>query len=60
MDAKNNTWKGGPKQLGLECDAVGYSLDQYNRLLITPAIEARLNQAKADIISGKISVPEYK
>jgi len=60
MDAKNNAWKAGSKELGLECDGVGYSIDEYNRSLITPAMEARLNQAKADIISGKISVPEYK
>jgi basic membrane protein A len=60
MEAKNNTWKGGLKQLGLECNAVDYSLDEYNRSLITPSMEARLNQAKLDIVSGKISVPEYK
>lgn len=60
MAAKNGTWKPGPRVLGLEEGGVDYSLDEYNRSLITPAMEARLNQAKADIIAGKIQVPEYK
>jgi basic membrane protein A and related proteins len=59
-DAKNGTWKAGPKVLGLAEDGVDYSLDEFNRKLITPEMEKRLNQAKADIIAGKIAVPEYK
>ena len=60
MDAKNGTWKGGPIVLGLADQGVDYSLDEFNRKLITPAMEAKLNQAKADIISGKLKVAEYK
>ena len=60
MDAKNGTWKPGPIVLGLAEDGVGYSLDAHNRSLITPAIEAKLAAAKADIISGKLKVAEYK
>jgi len=59
-DAMNGTWKAGPKVLGLAEHGVDYSLDEYNRKLVTPDMESRLNQAKADIISGKIVVPEYK
>jgi basic membrane protein A and related proteins len=59
-DAKNGTWKAGPKVLGLAEDGVDYSLDEFNRKLVTPEMEKRLNQAKADIIAGKIAVPEYK
>jgi basic membrane protein A len=59
-EVKDGTWKAGPKALGLAEDGVGYSLDEYNRKLITPEMEKRLNQAKADIISGKIVVPLYK
>ncbi|MBS0631720.1 MAG: BMP family ABC transporter substrate-binding protein [Verrucomicrobia bacterium] len=58
--AKDGTWKPGQLVLGLAEEGVDYSLDQYNRALITPEIEARLKQAKADIISGKIKVTEYK
>jgi len=28
--------------------------------VLTPAIESRLVQARADIIAGRITVPEYK
>jgi basic membrane protein A len=58
-DAKNGTWKPGPRVLGLAEDGVGYSLDADNRKLITPEMEQRLNRAKADIIAGKVTVPEY-
>ncbi len=60
LDAKNGTWKNGQIFLGLAEQGVDYSLDEHNRKLITPAIEAKLNAAKADIIAGKIKVTEYK
>jgi basic membrane protein A and related proteins len=60
MEVKNGTWKPGTKVLGLAQDGVGYTIDEYNRKLITPEMEKRIDQAKADIISGKIVVPEYK
>jgi len=60
LDAKNGTWKPGSIVLGLAESGVDYSLDEFNRKLITPEMEAKLNQAKADIISGKLKVPEYK
>jgi basic membrane protein A len=59
-DARKGTWKAGPKVLGLAEDGVDYSLDEYNRKLVTPEMEKRLNQARADIIAGRIAVPEYK
>ena len=57
--AKNGTWKPGVRILGVADDAVGYSLDQYNRSLITPEMEKRLQQARADIVAGKIKVTDY-
>ena len=60
LDAKNGTWRPGQIVLGLAESGVDYSLDEFNRQLITPAMAARLNQAKADIISGKLKVSEYK
>jgi basic membrane protein A len=59
-EVKNGTWKPGPEVLGLAEHGVDYSLDEYNRKLVTPEMQKRLDQAKADIIAGKISVPEYK
>jgi basic membrane protein A len=60
QDAKNGTWQPGRRDLGLAEDGVGYSLDEYNRGVLTPAIVQRLEQAKAAIIAGQIKVPEYK
>ncbi len=59
-EARNGTWKAGPKALGLAEHGVDYSLDEYNRKLISAQMEERLNQAKADIIAGTLAVPEYK
>src|SRR5271154_6005609 len=58
-EVKDGTWKPGQKALGLAEDGVGFSLDEFNRKLITPEMEKRLDQAKADIIAGKITVPLY-
>ena len=57
--AKDGTWKAGVRNLGVAENGVGYSLDQYNRQLITPEMEKRLEQARADIVAGKIKVTDY-
>ncbi|MSU65998.1 MAG: BMP family ABC transporter substrate-binding protein [Opitutus sp.] len=58
--ARQGTWQAGQVVLGLAEQGIDYSLDEFNRKVITPEMEKRLNQAKADIISGKIKVSEYK
>jgi basic membrane protein A len=57
---KGGTWKPGHVVLGLADGGVGYSLDEYNRKLITPEMEQKLDEAKAEIVAGKLAVPEYK
>src|SRR5262244_2495913 len=57
--AKDGTWKAGVRNLGVAEGGVGYSLDQYNRSLITPEMERRLAQARADIAAGKTKVTDY-
>lgn len=59
-DAKNGTWKPGQLVLGLAEDGVDYSYDEHNRNVLTPAMKQRLDQARADIVSGRIKVSEYK
>jgi basic membrane protein A len=58
-DAKNGTWKPGIKVLGLKEDGVGFSVDQWNKDVLTPEMIAALDKAKAEIISGKIKVTNY-
>src|SRR5499426_1487746 len=57
--AKEGTWKPGVRSLGVAEGGVGYAIDQYNRSLITPEMEKRLEQARADIVAGKIKVTDY-
>ena len=38
---------------------MGYSIDEHNRKLITADMEKRLEQARADIVAGKIKVTDY-
>jgi len=57
--AKDGTWKPGRRAIGVADNGVGYSLDQHNRTLITPEMERRLTQARADIIAGKLKVTDY-
>jgi basic membrane protein A len=60
MDADKGTWQAGQHSLGLAEGGVGYSRDEYNQGILTPQIVARLEQAKAAIIAGKVKVPEYR
>jgi basic membrane protein A len=57
--ARDGSWKPGLRNLGVAEGGVGYALDQHNRALITPQMEKRLAQARADIIAGKIKVSDY-
>ncbi len=57
--AKDGTWKAGENNLGLAENGVGYALDDNNRKLITPDMEAKLEDAKAKIISGELKVSPY-
>ena len=57
--AKDGTFKPGVKSLGLAQDGVGYAMDDNNKDLVTADMTARVEAAKADIISGKLAVHDY-
>jgi len=57
--AREGIWKAGARSLGVAEGGVGYSIDQNNRTLITADMEKRLQQARADIVAGKIKVTDY-
>jgi basic membrane protein A and related proteins len=57
--AQAGTWKNGTQVLGLKEGGVDWALDKDNEKLITPEMKAKVDQAKADIISGKIAVHDY-
>jgi basic membrane protein A len=55
----NGAFKSGTQVFGLKEDGVGYAVNQYNdnARLLSKDIQARLDQLKKDIVSGKIKVP---
>ena len=56
--AKDGTWKAGIRSLGVAEDGVGYTLDEYNTALVTPQMRAKADAARAEIVAGKIAVPD--
>jgi basic membrane protein A len=57
--ARDGTWKAGLRNLGVAEGGVGYAVDEHNRRLITPEMERRLAQARADIVAGRIKVTDF-
>lgn len=59
-DGNNGTWKAGVTSLGLKEGGVDWALDVHNKALISADMKAKVTQAKADIITGKIKVHDYR
>jgi basic membrane protein A len=57
--AKAGKYQSGVKQFGLANKGIDYSVDQYNSKVLTPEVRKRADELKAEIISGKIVVPDY-
>lgn len=57
--ALNGTWEPGIRVLGLAEEGVGWALDENNEALITDEMQAAVDEARAQIISGEISVVDY-
>ncbi len=58
-EAKEGKFTAGVERFGLSNGGVDYAIDQYNEKLITPANKAKVESLKAEIIAGKIKVPDY-
>jgi basic membrane protein A len=57
-DARKGTWKPGVSVLGLKEEGVGWAVDASNRAIVSPAMEARINEAREAIIAGRIQVTD--
>ena len=55
-DRVDNRPIGGIHVYGLENEGIGYSLDQYNKDLISPTTIQAVEAARQSIISGQIKV----
>ena len=49
----------GVTSLGLKEGGVDVAIDEHNAKLVTPAMKAKVDAARADIIAGKIQVADY-
>ena len=58
-EAQQGKFQAGVAQFDLKNKGVDYTLDSHNAALITPEIKAKAEDIKAQIISGKIKVPDY-
>jgi basic membrane protein A len=57
-EVKEKQFKAGLHVFGLESDGVGYSVDQFNKDLLTPEILKAAEDAKRKIIAGEIKVTD--
>lgn len=58
-DAMNDNWSAGVWVLGVAEGGVDWAFDENNESLITDEMKAAVETAKADIISGKVTVHDY-
>ena len=58
--AKGGTWQAGMESLGLKEDGVGYAVDDNNRAVLTPEMQAKIDAAKQAIIAGELVVKPYE
>ncbi|MEZ5913300.1 MAG: BMP family ABC transporter substrate-binding protein [Paracoccaceae bacterium] len=56
---KDGTFAGGIQVMDLSNDGVGYAVDENNAALITDEMKAAVEDAKAKIISGEVTVHDY-
>jgi basic membrane protein A len=59
-NAQAGTLEGGIRSLGLAEGGVDFAIDEHNRDLITPEMEQKVEEAKARIIAGDITVEPYQ
>jgi basic membrane protein A len=59
-DAMDGTFTAGVVSLGLAEDGIDWAQDEHNAALVSDAVRAAVEKAKAEIISGAISVHDYE
>ncbi len=59
VEAKAGKFTGGVKRFGLSNKGIDYAVDQYNEKILTDAVRKKAEELKAEIIAGKIQVPDY-
>jgi len=57
--AQAGSFSAGIDARGLKENGVDWALDEHNRALVTPEMEAEINSVKAKIVAGEIVVHDY-
>ncbi len=57
--AQDGSWQPGIQNLGLAEDGVDWALDDNNKALISAEMKSAVDQARDDIVAGKIEVQDY-
>jgi basic membrane protein A and related proteins len=60
VEAKDGIWKPGHRVMSLKDGGVDYAMDEYNAGLIDDTMKAKLEDARAKIISGEIIVGDIE
>jgi basic membrane protein A len=60
MDEKNGSFTGGVQNLGLAENGVDAAFDDDNAALITPEMKAAVEDARAKIIAGDLTVHDFR
>jgi basic membrane protein A and related proteins len=58
-EAQADKFTGGVKRFGLANQGIDYSADEFNAKILPDAVRRRADELKAEIIAGKIIVPDY-
>jgi basic membrane protein A and related proteins len=58
-DAQAGKFTGGLQRFGLSDKGVDYSVDKFNEIILTESVRKRADDLRAEIIAGKIVVPDY-
>jgi basic membrane protein A len=58
-EAASGKFKGGTKRFGLADKGVDYAVDNFNAQILPADVRKKADELKADIIAGKIVVPDY-
>jgi basic membrane protein A len=58
-EALEGKFTGGTFRYGLLSKGIDYSVDSFNEKLLTEPVRKKVEEIKAQIISGKIKVPDY-
>jgi basic membrane protein A and related proteins len=58
-ESKAGKFSGGSKRFGLADKGIDYSVDEHNARILSESVRRRADELKAEIIAGKIIVPDY-